>query len=502
MPVGNIRSGFYLAFLFNFSFVRSAFKYLANIGVKPADEFLERRKVQVSNYLLVFIFLLNLINAFLYGLYYYQELLFWDALSSIGFAGLGFWMQQKGIRVPARHAIVALSMISLANISFHFGEELGTHYYMFFLIIVYFLLFDKLWIIAGYSLLNIICFFVFEACFAENPLTPDPGIGFSYYPNAAAAFLMFTLIVYVFKSEATDYQKIVEAQNKDLSSLTVKLMFQKDEALIATNQLKKKTKVLEQQNQSITESLRLASLVQSESLPLESQIFNGLKSGMLLYRPMHIVSGDFYWAKSTMQGQIIVVADCIGHGVPGGMMAVLSANLISQIVEEHGKTFPSDILEALYMRLRRRIKQDTLSDVGDGMDIAVCLIQGSRVSFASASRSLVKVDASGNVNTYSGNRFQLASGKEQPEGFETIELEAAPGDRYYMFTDGVVDQFSQQTGKKLGTKRFTQELASLFELPLTRQKTEIEAFLKSWQGSERQTDDMLLIGFEIEGPRG
>ncbi|HRH34561.1 MAG TPA: SpoIIE family protein phosphatase [Catalimonadaceae bacterium] len=471
--------------------------FLLGLGLKPDDDFLERRKVQVSNFIIQFIIGLNLVNALIYGFYYFQPVMLADAISSFLIGILALILHYKGFRKLVRHMVLLGSLFSIMNLGLHFGDTIGQHYYLLFISIISFLIFDSWWLIFGYSLLGISGFLSIDAWYAFHPLTPDPNLSFGQYPNVALSFSMILFAIFIFKREATDYQKIVEIQNKDLSNLSVKLMFQKDEALIASNQLKRKSRILEQQNQSIVDSLRLASLLQKESLPHEDSLFSGLKAGVLVYKAMQMVSGDFYWGKSTFQGQILVVADCIGHGVPGGMMALLSGNLISQIVEEHGKTFPSDILAELDSRLRRRIKHDVHSEIGDGMDIAIVLIKDKQVSFASASRPLLRISKNGESELISGTRFQLASGKHNQMDFETVEIEAKSGDRFFLYTDGITDQFSSNTGKKLGTKRLVEELSALQHLPLNKQKAEIEAFLENWQDKEKQTDDMLLIGFEI-----
>ncbi len=470
---------------------------LVNLGIHPEDGFHEKRKIQISNYLLIYLFFLNILNALAYGVYHYQEILFWDAVSSIVFCMVGYSLHAIGYRAFTRHMIMVAVLISLGNISYQFGNVIGIHFFMLFLTIISFLLFDDMVLILLYTLAICVLYVLHDAWFQYHPQIVDEGLRFSYYPNFLVAFLMFIFVIYNFRHESDRYQEIVEAQNKDLSALSFKMMIQKDEALIATNQLKQKSAILQQQNKSIFESLRLASMLQHETLPSEEEMFGGLKSGMLVYKPKDVVSGDFYWAKRTYQGLILVIADCIGHGVPGGMMAVFASNLISQIVEEQGKSFPSDILEELDRRLRRRLKQDQNSELGDGMDIAVCLITDTTLSFASASRPIVRISAEGKSQIIPGTRFQLATWATEDVQYETIEMEIERGDRFYLFTDGASDQLSDLNGKRLGTKNLVKEIVQLQSLPLSKQKSELESLFESWQGSESQTDDILLIGFEV-----
>lgn len=473
------------------------FSELVNLGIREDDDFHEKRKIQISNYLIVYLFLMNIVNMFAYGLYHWQSILFWDAVSSIFFSVVGFVIHALGYRNFIRHVIMVLTLGSLINISYHFGNVTGIHFYILFLTIISFLLFDNYYLIFMYTLAIGAVYVLHDAVFSHQPVIYDEGLSFCYYPNFAMAFLMYVFVIFNFRYESDRYQEIVEAQNKDLSALSFKMMIQKDEALIASNMLKLKSAKLEQQNKSIYDSLRLASMLQQETLPSEEELFHGLKSGMLLYKPKDIVSGDFYWARRTYQGLILVVADCIGHGVPGGMMAVLASNLISQIVEEQGKTFPSDILEELDRRLRRRIKQDQNSEIGDGMDISVCLISDHTLSFASASRPLVRISSDGKSQIIPGTRFQLATWKAENIQYETIEIAVQPGDRFFMFTDGASDQLSAKNGKRLGTKNLVKEIAILQNLPFSKQKTELESLYSGWQGKEIQTDDILIIGFEV-----
>ncbi len=462
----------------------------------PEDGFHEKLKVQISNSLLLILFFINLANVFAYGVFQWIPSLFWDGLLSMVATLVFGTLHALGYRQITRHLVMVCSMGSLLNITYLYGETTGVHFYILALVVVIFLLFDSLYIILIYSLAALVLFVLVTAVFRYEAVLMHPGSGVLYFPNLFVSFLIFLFVLYHFRFETDRYQEIVESQNRDLSALSQKLMAQKDEAEVAGDLLKQKSSLLEGQNKSILDSLRLASMLQNETLPAEDELFQGLRGGMVIYKPKNIVSGDFYWARRSYEGLLLVVADCIGHGVPGGMMAVYASNLISQIVEEQGKTFPSDILEELDRRLRRRIKQDPSSDLGDGMDIAICLITETSLSFAAASRPLLRVRADGQTQVIAGTRFQLASWKTDQVSFETVEIDISPGDRFYLFTDGATDQLSGREGKRLGTRRLVHEISLLGKLPFSRQKTELESLIGSWQGSTGQTDDILLVGFE------
>ena len=470
---------------------------IVNQGINAEDDFHEKRKIQMSNFLLVFLFALNIPFLFIFTWIIERPVLFWDAFFTIIFVGFGYYLNVRGYRVFLRNLIILGLIFAANNLSFRFGETSGYQYYFLCLLSVPFFLFENKVVIFSYFGLIFLSYLTFDFWFAKTPLTPDPELSSLYYFNGIVSVFIFIFIIYNFKYESFKYQQIIDEQVKGLSELSFKLMAQKDEILLNSNKIKEKSQVFENQNKLIFDALRLASMVQREALPSFETIFFGVKSGFLLYKPKDIVSGDFYWSKPTPHGNIIVVADCIGHGVPGAMMAVLAANLISQIVEDQGKTFPSDILEELDKRLRRRIKQDPSSELADGMDISVVLVAADKVYFAAASRPIVKIDTTGKVQIVKGTRVQLATWKVDAADFETIEIDANPGDRFYLFTDGATDQLSMETGKRLGSKSLIKEITQMQHFSLSKQKDELESFFTSWQGSEYQTDDIIILGFEV-----
>lgn len=473
------------------------FKGLILAGFDPADSFHERRKVKTSNVLLLFLLFINLINLAVFVFDYGTKILIWDSVLNIIFCIIGIGLQKAGYRSVVRHSVILFLLASMGNLLVQYGNVTGVHFFMMYFFFIPFILFDKPVYVLSYVSIIFIMYFIYELHFDQNPLQYDPKLHSSYYPNLTLALLIYFYVVYHFKSELLGYQKVVEDQNKNLTSLTVKMMHQKDEVLLASHQLRKKTDELEQQTKSIFESLRLASLVQREALPSEEVVFSGLKGGFLLYLPKDVVSGDFYWARQTFEGQLIVVADCIGHGVPGGMMAVFAANLISQIVEEQGKIFPSDILAELDKKLRRRLRQEIHTDLADGMDIAVLLVGAHTISFASAGRPLIKIEAGKEPVEIKGTRQQLASWHGRIPEFETVEVPIKRGDRFYIYTDGFADQLSGEHNRRLTNKRLRQELMEIQALPMSKQKAELESLIVSWQGAGSQTDDILMIGFEV-----
>ena len=67
----------------------------------------------------------------------------------------------------------------------------------------------------------------------------------------------------------------------------------------------------------------------------------------------------------------------------------------------------------------------------------------------------------------------------------------------FMFTDGLVDQFGGEKGKKLKYTKFYELLFSVKDLSSEQQKKVISKFTKDWIGNEEQIDDITIGGIKF-----
>ena len=133
---------------------------------------------------------------------------------------------------------------------------------------------------------------------------------------------------------------------------------------------------IESQHRAVTSSIRYAKLIQNAALPSDEILKESFQDVFLLWRPRDIVSGDFYWMKRIGDTVIFSVADCTGHGVPGGFMSMLGVAFLNDIcVNFTPDTHPAQILEELRQKVISTLKQDDEHIVQkDGMDIALCVL--------------------------------------------------------------------------------------------------------------------------------
>ena len=259
---------------------------------------------------------------------------------------------------------------------------------------------------------------------------------------------------------------------------------------------------IEDKNMSLTQSIVFAERIQSLILPNPDVLLDHFREAFIIYKPKDIVSGDFYWVDRKEESVMVAAADSTGHGVPGALLSIIGTNFLNEIAEDkHNFTHPSDILSLLDLNLRSLLKQDVTNGYHDGIDIAFVTIDKThkKLYFSGCKRPLfIYRRRDKDMIQYKGEPYLIGGGdKGTKKTFATQEIPYGVGDVIYMFSDGVVDQFGGPMGKKLMKKRFVDILMSFKHLSLTYQKQLLDQKLKSWQGDEEQTDDIIIIGIKL-----
>ena len=81
--------------------------------------------------------------------------------------------------------------------------------------------------------------------------------------------------------------------------------------------------------------------------------------------------------------------------------------------------------------------------------------------------------------------------------YDQVSVEVSSSHRFYMTTDGLVDQVGGANRRMFGKRRFVELLTTIHGHPLQAQKDRIVEALASYQGEESRRDDVSMIGFRI-----
>lgn len=275
----------------------------------------------------------------------------------------------------------------------------------------------------------------------------------------------------------------LELEKKKVETLNIKLQSTNNNLNIAYKEIK--------------DSIHYSKRIQENLLPdLSFLTGNGLKH-ILIYKPKDIISGDFYWVEQIKDKIFIAIADCTGHGIPGALLSMLGHNLLNEIVKIEGIYDSSEILNNLNKRFRNLLKQEiTLSH--DGMDIALCVIHSKTkiMEYVGAKRPICYFNNKHIVELLP-DKFSIGGLENNNSVFNKQIIKLKRGNKIFMYTDGITDQFDNNNMKKITRKRFKYQLALFVKHPLNTIKKDLLNYLKEWKGCSSQTDDILVFGFEI-----
>ncbi len=251
---------------------------------------------------------------------------------------------------------------------------------------------------------------------------------------------------------------------------------------------------LEEKNREIMDSITYAKRIQSAILPPSKVVKEYLQDSFILYKPKDIVAGDFYWMEHRLDTVFFAAADCTGHGVPGAMVSVVCNNALNRSVREYSLSDPGKILDKTREIVIAEFEKSD-DDVKDGMDIALCSLQGRKLTFAGANNSLLLIR--------NGELIELKADKQPigkfdaPMPYTTHTIMLEKGDSIYIFTDGYVDQFGGERGKKFMSRPFKELLLSLQDKSMTEQKEILDEAFENWRGENEQVDDVCVIGVKM-----
>ncbi|AWN38818.1 serine/threonine protein phosphatase [Methylobacterium radiodurans] len=276
-----------------------------------------------------------------------------------------------------------------------------------------------------------------------------------------------------------------------------------DEAKRLLQALEQAHAQLETANRQVIESIGYARRIQASVLP-ERTALGGSVALAVLYQPLHLVGGDYYWLEEIDGLSVIVVADCTGHGVPGAFLTLIVATALDRLLHERGLRSPAAILAGLDAMVRAQLRQDGRgAESDDGLDCGICVWDpaGRSLLFAGAGLSLTAI-RDGAVAQVRGGRRGLGyprTGREAlPEADTPVAVE--PGTTFYLMTDGVTDQMGGAPGERprlMGQRGVAERLLARADDDLDAQLAGLEQDLAAYRGSQPRRDDMTLVAFRL-----
>lgn len=240
-------------------------------------------------------------------------------------------------------------------------------------------------------------------------------------------------------------------------------------------------------------SLKYARYVQDAILHDRKGLKKMFGSFCILYRPKNILSGDFYFYTQKGPLKYLAVCDCTGHGISGALLSILGHNMLEKALNDHQEV--GEILNALNVSIKKSFSESPLHDEM-GMDISLVCIneQECYFDFATANQTIFYQTNLG-IAVHKNNRKSIGGCHQC--SWKSDRVFYQKGDRLFLFSDGLPDQFGELTDKKYSYARL-RELVERHAAESMVDLTEtLNLELNEHQGSVFQTDDILFLGITL-----
>ena len=269
-----------------------------------------------------------------------------------------------------------------------------------------------------------------------------------------------------------------------------------NEAVKATELAEKQKDIVELKNKEIIDSIEYAQRIQSAIFPSKPSLEAAFENHFIYYQPKDIVAGDFYWHLTRDNCELIAVADCTGHGVPGALMSVFCYNALNKAVNQFNLTTPSDILDKTREIILQELAKNDVN-MKDGMDISLASIDkaNNKIEWAGANSPIwiFKSDSDETFETKGDKQPIGAHIEYKPYVNHTITIEK--NDLVVLFTDGYIDQFGGERGKKFMSSRFKKLFIECKSKSMKEIEANVSETFQEWKSAEEQVDDVCVFAY-------
>ncbi len=315
-------------------------------------------------------------------------------------------------------------------------------------------------------------------------------------------FLVFLTIIFFNYLKIKKISRRLEENNKIIRQQNIELQEQKEKLSSQTELLQKINDELRNKERIIVQSINYAKNILIALMGDEKILstFPFVKDYFLINKPKEIIGGDFYYFNKFEKFYAVIIADSTGHGVPGAFISIISISLLKDILfgKENRIVTAAGILEEFREKIKGILRQDQQNIiVKDGVDLSLCLFYPDldRMDYAGAYNPAYLIDKQKNLVILQGTKSTAGYSLKEFK-FENHTVKLSDYQKIYLFTDGIVDQLDP-VGHKFTSTRWKKMIAEISDLPMDEQKQMILEALSHWKREKAQTDDILILGLEL-----
>jgi len=447
---------------------------LINIGSEEKRDSISLLKLRLLNSIGWMGIGISIFNSFLYYFTHAYKLIFPSTSGVLFFIIPIFFNYIKKYQTAKFTASIGIATY-FALYSLYIGKDFGLEYMLLVTCIAPVMFFENKKLRLFIFIYNLLLFIAIKILFIFLKYGNTYDYTLNYYFNFIVIFVVLFIIVLIFKQENDAYEKVISQTNK-----------------------------------RITDSIKYASRIQKAIFLTEDELRKNFNDLFLFYSPKNIVSGDFYWYNTLVvneeEYQIIVAADCTGHGVPGAFMTVMGNDFLEQIVTQEKTFMPNEILSKLDIKISQRLLNNKNDfSLNDGMDMSIITINKTKNAlYYSGAKSHLFIDFGNELVNLKGSKFPIGGHilKKYKKKYE-LHTCTKPQDikNIYMFSDGFQDQNGGPLGKKYKLNQLYEFILTIRTLPFAEQKLKIQNEFDNWTNQKYkkypQLDDILILGIKL-----
>ncbi|MCE9553812.1 MAG: fused response regulator/phosphatase [Planctomycetes bacterium] len=301
------------------------------------------------------------------------------------------------------------------------------------------------------------------------------------------------------------FENAVE-KNRDLHRSNEQLTLAKEKLAQTNTQLESLNARLTHTNDRMTRDLHAAARVQRSLLP-EGNLETPSVRTAWKYTPCDELAGDFlnYFMLDDRHLAMFVV-DVSGHGTPSSLLAVAVGRLLTPNASATSLLVRNDPFTGrpvvtppavVVDELNRRFQMSMQGELYFTMAYGVLDLQTGELQYVSAGHPPMVHMSGADASFLPNTNFSV--GWIDDVEFEADRVILRPGDRLFIYSDGVTEAFQGMDQSQYGDDRLLNMLRAQSSLPITESVNNLFESVITWCQPGSPVDDVSILGCEF-GP--
>ncbi len=309
---------------------------------------------------------------------------------------------------------------------------------------------------------------------------------------------VLNLLVSTFENAVAKNQELIHA-NQELASAK--------ENLERNNQeLQELNSQIAAANDQMNRDLEAAARVQRALLPADENVSFACGDVVWRYVPCHGLAGDFLNVFQLDDDHIgLFVVDVSGHGVPSSLLSVTVGRFLtpkasdSSVLVRLRDDGTAEVVPPVEVatELNRQFQAEDFSELYFTFVYCVVNTKTGQVRFtASGHPPLLLLPASGDAAYQTLHSLPIGFFPEADYEEQTLQL--SPGDRLYLYSDGVTEAMDKDL-QQFGDESLVEVVTLNRSRSLEAGVAELLESIRAWCEPKGPLDDVSILGFEWKG---